>query len=82
MLPTLGFNFLYHKLQLLFICHTTTPYLSHKGFLKFGDFETYFEFQKISSSITLNCECFLSVVCRSLSSKFVTINFLKTNPLP
>jgi len=46
MLTTLGFHF--HKLQLCFICHAHyIPFKRGKGFLKFENFEKYFEFLKI-----------------------------------
>jgi hypothetical protein len=56
--------------------YTLHPILPHTILLKFGKFGTYFEFLKISSSITLNCECFLSVGCRSLSFRNFIIHFL------
>jgi hypothetical protein len=47
MLTTLGFCFLYHKLQLRFVCHAHyTPFTCGKELLKNKKFETYFELLK------------------------------------
>jgi hypothetical protein len=44
MLTTLGFYYLYHKIQLFFVCHAHyTLFTCGKGFLKFYKFEKYFE---------------------------------------
>jgi hypothetical protein len=52
MLTTLGFSFLYYKLQLCLICHEHhTPFACGKRILKMKDFETYFEFKNISNAI-------------------------------
>jgi hypothetical protein len=48
MLTTLGFCFLYHKLQLCFVCHAHyTPFTCGKGLLIILKLEKYFEFLKI-----------------------------------
>jgi hypothetical protein len=47
-LITLGFSFLYYKLQLCLICHVHhTPFSCGKRILKIKDFETCFEFKNI-----------------------------------
>jgi hypothetical protein len=47
MLITLGFCFLYHELQLCFVCHAHyTPFTCGKGLLKILKFGKYFEFLK------------------------------------
>jgi len=44
-LTSLCFCFLYHKLQLCFLCHAHyTPFTCGKGLLNFFFFENYFEF--------------------------------------
>jgi len=53
MLITLGFCFLYHKLQLFFVCHAHyTPFTCVKGLLKIKKFEKYFEFLNFFNSIS------------------------------
>jgi hypothetical protein len=69
MLTTLEFNFLYYKLQLYFIYHVHyTPFACDKFFLKFQDFQTYFEFLKFTNSTF--CVCFLIVNNMLLSFQF------------
>ncbi len=51
MLTTLGFYFLYYKVQLCFVCHAHyTPFTCGKEPLKIEIFEKYFEFLKTSNS--------------------------------
>jgi hypothetical protein len=75
-LTILGFSFLYHVLQLCFICHIHyTPLTCGKKLQKFWDFEAYFEFFKIFNSIILNYESFISVNSSLLSFKFLIVIF-------
>jgi hypothetical protein len=74
MLNILCFSFLYHKLQLCFICYVHyTSFICDKTFLKFSNFKRCFEF-------IFNCDLFLSVCDKLLSSKNF-INFFFYNPL-
>jgi len=67
MLTTLGSCFLYHKMQLCFVCHAHyTPFTCGKGLLKILKFLKCFE----NFPYLLNCECFLNLGSRLLSSKF------------
>jgi len=67
MLSTLGFCFLYHKLQLFLVSHAHfTPFTYGKGFLKKYQFEKYFEFKKNQIQDILNCECFSNLGRRLL----------------
>jgi hypothetical protein len=69
MLTTLEFNFLYYKLQLCFIYHVHyTPFTCDNWFLKFQDFETYFEILKFTNSTSF--VCFLNVSSTLLSFQF------------
>jgi len=53
MLTTLGFCFLYHKLQLCLVCHAHyIVFTCGKRLLKFENFEKYFEFLKNNNSIS------------------------------
>ncbi len=71
MLTTLGFCFFYHKLQICFICHAHyASFTCGKRLLKFFNFGKYLEFLKFKIPYLLNCECFLNLGSRLLSSKF------------
>jgi hypothetical protein len=50
MLTTLGFCFLYHNYNFLIYVMHITPYLY--VIMDYSNFDTYFEFLKISNSIT------------------------------
>jgi hypothetical protein len=68
-LITLGFCFLYHKLQDFFVCHAHyTPFTCGKTrLLKFEIFEKYFKLKKKLIPYFLNCDYFLNVGNRLLS---------------
>ncbi len=71
MLTTLGFCFLYHKLTTLFcMSWTLHPIYMWWRTLENLKFLKYFEFQKFKIPYLLNCECFLNLGNRLLSSLF------------
>ncbi len=75
MLTILSFYFLYHKLQRYFVCHAHySPFTCGKEiFLKLifkNILDFVFKFLKIIIPYFFNCECFLNVGSRLLSSKF------------
>ncbi len=71
MLTTLAFCFLYHKIQLCFVCHAHYTLLTcGKRFLKILNAENTLNFQNFKILYLLNCEWFLNLGNTFLSSKF------------
>jgi hypothetical protein len=71
MLTTLGFCFLYHKLQHFFLYHAHyTPFTcGKKKFENLNFLKTTLNFSNFKIPYLLKCECFLNFSSRLLSSK-------------